>query len=184
MEPSPLVYDTAASAAVWQRVSPSIPAFDAAPCPTGASCPLPRRESEAEAALGALIGRAAEVYALCRRCGVRAPRSARRTLEQLALEQQRAVRALLAAYFLHTGRWRQPPAPPPGAQEPWLVSLRRVYAAESGLCRGCGALERTAEDGCLRQLLAVQRQGAEARAKRLALLLENTLTTGNNLLKW
>ena len=33
MEPSPLVYDTAAAAAVWQRVGPALPAYDAAPCP-------------------------------------------------------------------------------------------------------------------------------------------------------
>ena len=32
MEPSPLVYDTAAAAAVWQRVGPALPAYDAAPC--------------------------------------------------------------------------------------------------------------------------------------------------------
>ena len=30
MEPSPLVYDTAAAAAVWQRVGPALPAYDAA----------------------------------------------------------------------------------------------------------------------------------------------------------
>ena len=39
MEPSPLVYDTAAAAAVWQRVGPALPAYDAAPCPAGACCP-------------------------------------------------------------------------------------------------------------------------------------------------
>ena len=46
MEPSPLVYDTAAAAAVWQRVGPALPAYDAAPCPAGACCPLPRRETD------------------------------------------------------------------------------------------------------------------------------------------
>ncbi len=50
MEPSPLVYDTAAAAAVWQRVGPALPAYDAAPCPAGACCPLPRRETDSEAA--------------------------------------------------------------------------------------------------------------------------------------
>ena len=49
MEPSPLVYDTAAAAAVWQRVGPALPAYDAAPCPAGACCPLPRRETDSEA---------------------------------------------------------------------------------------------------------------------------------------
>ena len=55
MEPSPLVYDTAAAAAVWQRVGPALPAYDAAPCPAGACCPLPRRETDSEAMLGGLI---------------------------------------------------------------------------------------------------------------------------------
>ena len=31
METSPLVYDSAAAAAVWQRVGPELPAYDAAP---------------------------------------------------------------------------------------------------------------------------------------------------------
>lgn len=114
MEPSPLVYDTAAAAAVWQRVGPALPAYDAAPCPAGACCPLPRRETDSEAMLGGLIAEGAALYACCRRCAVRAPRQSRQALEQLAREEQRAVRALLAAYFLHTGRWRQPPAPAGG----------------------------------------------------------------------
>ena len=114
MEPSPLVYDTAAAAAVWQRVGPALPAYDAAPCPAGACCPLPRRETDSEAMLGGLIAEGAALYACCRRCAVRAPRQSRQALEQLAREEQRAVRALLAAYFLHTGRWRQPPAPAAG----------------------------------------------------------------------
>jgi len=97
MEPSPLVYDTAAAAAVWQRVGPALPAYDAAPCPAGACCPLPRRETDSEAMLGGLIAEGAALYACCRRCAVRAPRQSRQALEQLAREEQRAVRALLAA---------------------------------------------------------------------------------------
>ena len=154
MEPSPLAYDTAAAAAVWQRVGPALPAYDAAPCPAGACCPLPRRETDSEAMLGGLIAEGAALYACCRRCAVRAPRQSRQALEQLAREEQRAVRALLAAYFLHTGRWRQPPA-----------------AARM-------------EDGCLRQLLAAEADRAAERGKRLANLLEKALTTENNLLKW
>lgn len=133
MEPSPLVYDTAAAAAVWQRVGPALPAYDAAPCPAGACCPLPRRETDSEAMLGGLIAEGAALYACCRRCAVRAPRQSRQALEQLAREEQRAVRALLAAYFLHTGRWRQPPRRRPGVRETWL-------AAAAGVCgRGGGA---------------------------------------------
>ena len=84
MEPSPLVYDTAAAAAVWQRVGPALPAYDAAPCPAGACCPLPRRETDSEAMLGGLIAEGAALYACCRRCAVRAPRQSRQALEQLA----------------------------------------------------------------------------------------------------
>ena len=154
MEPSPLVYDTAAAAAVWQRVGPVLPAYDAAPCPAGACCPLPRRETDSEAMLGGLITEGAALYACCRRCAVRAPRQSRQALEQLAREEQRAVRALLAAYFLHTGRWRQPPAPAAGVRETWLAALRRVYVGEAVVQRGCADLAARMEDGCLRQLLA------------------------------
>ena len=51
MEPSALVYDTAAAAEVWRRVAPAIPAYGAGVCPAGATCPLPRRETDGEAAL-------------------------------------------------------------------------------------------------------------------------------------
>ena len=95
MEPSPLVYDTAAVAAVWQRVGPTLPAYDAAPCPAGACCPLPRRETDSEAMLGGLIAEGAALYACCRRCAVRAPRQSRQALEQLAREEQRAACRIL-----------------------------------------------------------------------------------------
>lgn len=180
MEPTPLVYDAAASAEVWRRVSPALPAYGAPPSPAD----TPRPQLPGEQRLGALIGDAASLCAQCRACALRAPCAARQGLAQLAREQQRAVRALLAAYYLYTGRWRQPPAPPQPRQEPWLVSLRRVYVAEALLRRDCDALTRAVEDGCLRRLLETQCLQAEDRAKRLSLLLENTLTTANNLLKW
>ncbi len=184
MEPSALVYDTAAAAEVWRRVEPAIPAYGEGVCPAGACCPLPRRETDTETALGQLITDGAQLYADCRRCAAQSPRSTRNSLLCLAQEQQRAVRSLLAAYFLHTGRWRQPPLPPPGVQEPLPLSLRRVYIAEAVFQRGCGALSQQLEDGCLRQLLTAEAQRSATRAKKLAVLLESTLTTGNNLLKW
>lgn len=184
MEPSALVYDTAAAAEVWRRVAPAIPAYGADTCPVGACCPLPRREADGETALGRLIADGAALYAACRRCAVRSPRSVRRELERLSREQQRAVRSLLAAYFLLTGRWCQPPAPAAGVQEPWLAALRRVFLAESVLQRDCAALAEQLENGCLRQLLAAEAERAAARGKSLAVLLENSLTMANNLLKW
>ena len=176
MEPSALVYDTATAAEVWRRVAPAIPAYGAGVCPAGATCPLPRRETDGEAALGSLIADGAALYAACRRCAARSPHGARRVLEQLAREQQRTVRSLLAAYFLLTGRWRQPPVPAAGLQEPFL--------AESVLQRDCAALAEQMENGCLRQLLAAEAERAAARGKSLAVLLENSLTTANSLLKW
>lgn len=184
MEPSALVYDTAAAAEVWRRVAPAIPAYGAGVCPAGATCPLPRRETDGEAALGSLIADGAALYAACRRCAARSPHGARRVLEQLAREQQRTVRSLLAAYFLLTGRWRQPPVPASGLQEPWLTALRRVFLAESVLQRDCAALAEQLDNGCLRQLLAAEAERAAARGKSLAALLENSLTTANSLLKW
>ena len=147
MEPSPLVYDTAAAAAGWQRVGPALPAYDAAPCPAGACCPLPRRETDSEAMLGGLIAEGAALYACCRRCAVRAPRQSRQALEQLAREEQRAVRALLAAYFLHTGRWRQPPAPAAGGRETWLWRSSWKTAACGSCWRRRRIARRNGENG-------------------------------------
>ena len=182
-ELSPLVYDAGTAGEVWRRVSPTLPPYGP-DYPAGACCPLPRREEDSEAALGRLIDDGAALYAACRRCAVRAPGRARPVLRQLAEEQQRSVRALVAAYFLLTGRWRQPPVPAAGLQEPWLTALRRVFLAESVLQRDCAALAEQMENGCLRQLLAAEAERAAARGKSLAALLENSLTTANNLLKW
>ena len=177
MEPSALVYDTAAAAEVWRRVEPAIPAYGEGMCPAGACCPLPRRETDTETALGQLITDGAQLYADCRRCAAQSPRSTRNSLLCLAQEQQRAVRSLLEHRLgdVH---------PPPGVQETLPLSLRRVYIAEAVFQRGCGALSQQLEDGCLRQLLTAEAQRSAARVKRLAVLLESTLTTGNNLLKW
>ena len=184
MEPSALVYDTAAAAEVWRRVAPAIPAYGAGVCPAGATCPLPRRETDGEAAHRRQAAYSATPSAIRLPSAARSPHGARRVLEQLAREQQRAVRSLLAAYFLLTGRWRQPPVPAAGLQEPWLTALRRVFLAESVLQRDCAALAEQLEIGCLRQLLAAEAERAATRGKSLAALLENSLTTANSLLKW
>ena len=55
----------------------------------------------------------------------------------------------------------------------WLCNVpRRIAAARRR--RVCA----------LRQLLTAEAQRSATRAKKLAVLLESTLTTGNNLLKW
>ena len=183
MSDSPaLPYDTAAAAAVWRRVAPAIPAYDEAgvPCPAGTRCALPRQPGET--ALRQLIDRAAEACLCCRRCARNAPHSVRRTLEGLERGELAALRALLALYFLLTGQWYQPA--PPAAAERLPAALRALYLTETQLARGCAGAAETLEEDCLRQRLYALGQEAAERAKQVGYVVENSLTTGNNLLKW
>ena len=183
MSSSPsLPYDTAAAAAVWRRVGPTIPAYDetSVPCPAGVRCGLPRQPGEA--ALRQLIDCAAGARQCCRRCARNAPREVRRTLERLEQGELAALRGLLASYYLLTGQWYQPSCP--AVTEGLPGALRALYRAEAQLAAGCTGAAEQLEDGCLRQLLAAEGQRAADRAKKLAVLLENALTTENNLLKW
>lgn len=183
MSDSPaLPYDTAAAAAVWRRVAPAIPAYDEAgvPCPAGARCALPRQPGEA--GLRQLIDRAAEARLCWRRCARNAPHSVRRTLEGLERGELAALRALLAMHFLLTGQWYQPA--PPAAAEGLPAALRALYQAETGLARGCAGAAETLEDECFGQRLSVLSREAAERAKQVGSVVENSLTTGNNLLKW
>lgn len=163
MEPSPLVYDTAAAAAVWQRVGPAAAGL-------WTRHRVPRGPAAAAAAGDGQRGDAgradregAALYACCRRCAVRAPRQSPAGAGTAGREEQRAVRALLAAYFLHTGRWRQPPAPAAGVRETWLAALRRVYVGEAVVQRGCAIWRRawrTAACGsCWRRRRIARRNG-------------------------
>ena len=77
-----LPYDTAAAAAVWQRVAPSMPAYEAADglCSGGARCAPPCRSGEVP--LPRLIDLAAEAWRCCRYCSESAPPGIRRTLDR------------------------------------------------------------------------------------------------------
>jgi len=173
MPHSALAYDTAAAAAVWQRVSPAMPAFTAGGEGAGPE----------GAALRPLIDLAAALHRSCRRCARAAPGRAGQVLTALAREQLNALRALLAAHYLQSGVWYQPPLL--SAEEtPPAATLRELYRRELALARGCAAAAENGADMCLRRLLDTQRGGAEERAERLAGVLENSLTIGNNLLKW
>ena len=186
MEPSPLVYDTAAAALiVASEGGPALPAYDAAPCPAGACCPLPRRETDSEAMLGGLIAEGAALYAACRRCAVPCAPA-----EPAGAGTAGPGGAAGGANFTAGGifsaclvEWRQPPAPAARVRETWLAALRRVYVGEAVVQRGCADLAARMEDGCP-ALLAAEADRAAERGKRLANLLEKALTTENNLLKW
>ncbi len=183
MSSSPsLPYDTAAAAAVWRRVGPTIPAYDEADvsCPAGVRCVLPRQPGEA--ALRQLIDCAAGARQCCRRCARNAPREVRRTLEGLEQGELAALRGLLAAYYLLTGQWYQPACP--AVTEGLPGALRTLYQAEVQLAAGCAGAAEQLEDGCLGRRLAALGQEAEERAKQAETVVENTLTIGNNLLKW
>ena len=106
----------------------------------------------------------------------------RRTLEGLERGELAALRALLAMHFLLTGQWYQPA--PPAAAEGLPAALRALYQAETGLARDCAGAAETLEDECLGQRLSVLSREAAERAKQVGSVVENSLTTRNNLLKW
>ena len=183
MSSSPsLPYDTAAAAAVWRRVGPTIPAYDEADvsCPAGVRCALPRQSGEA--ALRQLIDCAAGARQCCRRCARNAPREVRRTLERLEQGELVALRGLLASYYLLTGQWYQPSCP--AVTEGLPGALRALYRAEVQLAAGCAGATERLEDECLGQRLSILSREAAERAKQAGYVVENSLTTGNNLLKW
>lgn len=176
MSDTPLLpYDTAAASAIWRRVSPAMPAYPDAPLsPPPLADELPLRQA---------INLAAAQVCGCRRCARGAPRAVYKTLTTLAVEEQTALRSLLAAYYLLTGRWYQP-ALSPSVQEAPAAALRQLYRQETHLTSHLHEGGQAAEDDCLRALLTAQAEQSRQRAKRLMAALENSLTIGNNLLKW
>lgn len=178
---SQLAYDTAAAAAIWQRVSPAMPAYDEARPRSDDGGSL--RSGEEAQTLRRLIDDTAAVCRGCRRGGWCASGQAARTLTALARETQAALRSLLAAHFLLTGRWYQPALPPDGAESP-LELLRTLYRMELATARRCETMAGETADACLRGTLASLAESGVRRAQRLAALLEKTLTNRCDLLKW
>ena len=92
--------------------------------------------------------------------------------------------APLPADYLMTGKFYQPPAA--AGQEPplpWCQLLRELYHEEA--CGGAAyaqAAEDT-EDVCLRELFQRLSRAEYGHAAMLLHVLENSLTSGNNLLK-
>ena len=110
-----------------------------------------------------------------------APHSVRRTLEGLERGELAALRALLAMHFLLTGQWYQP-APPAAAEG--LPAAAGAVSGGDGAGPGCAGAAETLEDECPGQRLSVLSREAAERAKQVGSVVENSLTTGNNLLKW
>lgn len=176
MSDTPLLpYDTAAAAAIWRRVSPALNAYPDAPL----SPPPPA----GEAALHEAIDLAAALSRGCRRCAHGAPRTVYKALTTLATEEQSALRALLAACYLLTGCWYQP-ALSPAVSAPPSAALRQLYRQEARLSSCLDEGSQASTDDCLRELLTQQAEQSRLRARRLMAALENSLTIGNNLLKW
>lgn len=176
MSDTPLLpYDTAAAAAIWRRVSPAMNAYPDAPL-----SPAP---PAGEAPLHEAIDLAAALSLGCRRCAGGAPRTVYKTLTTLAAEEQAALRGLLAACYLLTGRWYQP-ALSPAVSAPPSAALRQLYRQETHLAACLHEAGQAAKDDCLRDLLTQQAEQSRRRAKQLMAALENSLTIGNNLLKW
>ena len=158
-----LPYDRALSEAVWRRVAPELTPF----------APLPAPE-EREA------------------CCMAAPTEDGLVRVQRFIDEEVSMarayrchaRTLLTAHYLMTGRFYQPPAA--AGQEPsmpWCQLLRELYHEEA--CGGAAyaqAAEDT-EDVCLRELFQRLSRAEYGHAAMLLRLLENSLTSGNNLLK-
>lgn len=171
--------DALAAAAVWQRVSPALPAYPAASAP--ASAPAPSVPSPEET-LRRAVDDLARICRALRRCGGTVPGAMGRALTALYRDALLSLRQLLSAHYLLTGAWYQPPEGVPFSCAPPEV-LRRLYRAETALARRCSRAAALVEDQCLRAALERQSCAALRRAERLAELTENALTNGRDLLK-
>ena len=173
-----LPYDRALSEAVWRRVAPELTPF----------APLPADEAQeaccmavpTEDGLTRLRRFIDEEVSMARayRCHARsAPAAARRAMLRMADEELAHARTLLTAHY-------QPPAA--AGQEPplpWCQLLRELYHEEA--CGGAAyaqAAEDT-EDVCLRELFQRLSRAEYGHAAMLLHVLENSLTSGNSLLK-
>ena len=159
-----LPYDRKLSEAVWRRVLPELSPFDPLSEPDETACCMAAPPEDGLARLRRLIDEEVSM-ARAYRCHARcAPPAAR--------------------HYLMTGKCYQPPAA--AGQEPplpWCQLLRELYHEET--CGGAAyaqAAEDT-EDVCLRELFQRLSRAEYGHAAMLLHLLENCLTSGNNLLK-
>ena len=180
-----LPYDRALSEAVWRRVAPELTPFAPLPAPgEREACCMAAPTEDGLVRVQRFIDEEVSM-ARAYRCHARsAPPAARRTLLRMADEELSHARTLLTAHYLMTGRFYQPPAA--AGQEPsmpWCQLLRELYHEEA--CGGAAyaqAAEDT-EDVCLRELFQRLSRAEYGHAAMLLRLLENSLTSWNNLLK-
>ena len=178
-------FDRQLSQEVWQRVAQSLPPLEAEEEEArGAACCMAVPAEDGLMRLRRFIdeevsmARAYRHYARC------APPPARRTRLRMADDELSHARTLLSAHYLMTGKYYQPPTA--AGEElplPWCQLLRELYHQEA--CGGweyARAAEET-EDVCLRDIFRQLSRTEYGHAAGLLRLLENSLTTGNNLLK-
>ena len=180
-----LPYDRALSEAVWRRVAPELTPFAPLPAPEEReACCMAAPTEDGLVRVQRFIDEEVSMARAYRCRARRAPPAARRTLLRMADEELSHARTLLTAHYLMTGRFYQPPAA--AGQEPsmpWCQLLRELYHEEA--CGGAAyaqAAEDT-EDVCLRELFQRLSRAEYGHAAMLLRLLENSLTSGNNLLK-
>ncbi|MBQ8850844.1 MAG: ferritin-like domain-containing protein [Oscillibacter sp.] len=184
---TPEVYDFRQHDRVWQRVAPGLEPYPAVPAM--AELPedtLPGAEpnpccmgTAAEEVLAVLTGfieeelESGRYYQALLRC---APAWARPRMRELAMEKDRHVRHLSAAYFLITGSCYQPTVACGRVRVgTWCAALRERYHVEA-----CGWMnyQRAAEgttDPCLQRIFTTLAESARRHADWLMSLLERSL---------
>lgn len=176
------VFDRQLSQEVWQRVAQSLPPLE--PEPPQEACCMAVPAEDGLTRLRRFIDEEVSMAWAYRRRARCAPPPARRTLLRMADDELAHARTLLSAHYLMTGKYYQPPAA--AGEEPplpWCQLLRELYHQEA--CGGweyAQAAEDTA-DVCLQDIFRQLSQAEYGHAAAVLHLLENSLTTGNNLLK-
>ena len=189
---APEPYDYRRYDQIWQRVSPTLEPYPAAPEDTTTAL-SPRQEAQLPGAdinpccLGSAATEMLEVLtgyleealadqryytALLRRAPVRA----QPTVQRLAEEEGRQARRLMAVYYLITGKCYCPAIPCGCIRiEHWCPALRQRYHAEacSGMNYARSADETT--DICLKRIFTELSQDSYCRADTISRLLERSL---------
>lgn len=170
--------DYALCGQIWQRVAPALDPYpaDSPPLPAADGLPLPPCAAmQPELLQGFIAGELESRCALLAYARCAPTAAARRTLQQLAREEEAHARRLRSVRYLLTGSCAPPPAVSRPAPLPWREILRtRWHAAR------CSALayRRAAEETADESLAAIFRTLADdetRRACRLLQLLEQSL---------
>ena len=176
------VLDRRLSQEVWQRVAQSLPPLE--PEPPQEACCMAVPTEDGLTRLRRFIDEEVSMARTYRHYARCAPPTARRTLLRMADDELAHARTLLSAHYLMTGKYYQPPtAAGEEPSLPWCQLLRELYHQEA--CGGWeyGQAAEDTEDVCLQDIFRQLSRTEYGHAAMLLHLLENSLTTGNNLLK-